>query len=624
MKKILISLLSASVLLGCNEDEVQEETTLLEETEDNNTGGEIETEIDGEQEEELELIEANSIIFQRDMWHFNDEVAYELYGEVGPIIRDGEYAILPVLIDTEDDIEISFGRLFDIGIGTQEGINTMQGFDIRLIDSKENTVSHTAVVQGLYIDFNDSALQTFVGEGSRNEQMMIGANHDPAQYYAVFAAPESDEVHVLFTGEVGIIEQVPVIDREGTGILTFSELEEEENINPNELLHAVPTAEEILEKELMDYELKKLEDQSEAIAARVESLEIYRESVETTVSRIDEVDHSTLILSSDVLFEFDEAELTEEADAELEAAIAELEGVEGGELEIVGHTDNEHTEEYNQELSESRAESVRERLHELMDIERFDEVTTRGESFRQPIADNNTEEGRAQNRRVELHFTPPTEEVEIQVEQDLPKALGEEAEYPGTVQTRFGEIEIDSVRRIDDLLIGRIRVRPNEEGNSGYDALTQIAGIGARGWYADDSGEYNQWSVYTVTLIHEGQRYYPSDYYLTPLVGSDIEMDLEEAENTVNYIVPLSDRYIADMSSLGSDGFYTATVVWPAVNSDTVTIDLSYSEVFGEDEGLTEATAPWRILNVPVENSEEVSAEGQDDIIETEVNDEEE
>lgn len=58
-------------------------------------------------------------------------------------------------------------------------------------------------------------------------------------------------------------------------------------------------------------------------------MESYRESVETSVSRIDEVEHATLILSSDVLFEFDSADLTAEADRELEAVIAELAGVEG-------------------------------------------------------------------------------------------------------------------------------------------------------------------------------------------------------------------------------------------------------------------------------------------------------
>ncbi|MGC8006378.1 OmpA family protein, partial [Salmonella enterica] len=68
---------------------------------------------------------------------------------------------------------------------------------------------------------------------------------------------------------------------------------------------------------------------------------------------------------SDVLFDIDEHELDDDADAALQAAAEELERLEGGELFIIGHTDDVLDEDYNQALSERRAESVQDRLDEL-------------------------------------------------------------------------------------------------------------------------------------------------------------------------------------------------------------------------------------------------------------------
>ena len=67
---------------------------------------------------------------------------------------------------------------------------------------------------------------------------------------------------------------------------------------------------------------------------------------------------------------------------------------------IEGHTDNVDTAEYNQKLSEARANSVRQYL-----INNFGIKATRlaavGYGLTKPIASNNTEEGRQENRRVQ-------------------------------------------------------------------------------------------------------------------------------------------------------------------------------------------------------------------------------
>jgi outer membrane protein OmpA-like peptidoglycan-associated protein len=71
-------------------------------------------------------------------------------------------------------------------------------------------------------------------------------------------------------------------------------------------------------------------------------------------------------------------------------------------LEIAGHTDSRGTNEYNQTLSENRAEAVSTYLASK-GIKRT-RMTTKGYGETQPIATNDTEAGRSQNRRVEFQI----------------------------------------------------------------------------------------------------------------------------------------------------------------------------------------------------------------------------
>lgn len=73
---------------------------------------------------------------------------------------------------------------------------------------------------------------------------------------------------------------------------------------------------------------------------------------------------------------------------------------------IEGHTDNIGSHGYNQNLSQARADAVRQRLITAYGIE-ADRIRSVGYSFDQPIADNSTNEGRALNRRVDAVSSPP-------------------------------------------------------------------------------------------------------------------------------------------------------------------------------------------------------------------------
>lgn len=117
----------------------------------------------------------------------------------------------------------------------------------------------------------------------------------------------------------------------------------------------------------------------------------------------------TVTLTSDVLFAVDEAALTAEARGRL-APVAERirSDGSGGVVTVAGHTDDQGSGSYNQDLSERRAESVRAELADLLtDVDVRFETTGYGESDpRVPnIVDGEpSDENRARNRRVEISY----------------------------------------------------------------------------------------------------------------------------------------------------------------------------------------------------------------------------
>jgi len=74
-------------------------------------------------------------------------------------------------------------------------------------------------------------------------------------------------------------------------------------------------------------------------------------------------------------------------------------------IRIQGHTDSSGTSAYNEELSLRRAEAVRDVLGSRGVSSR--QMLVEGVGAAQPVADNSTPEGRAQNRRVEIHIDVP-------------------------------------------------------------------------------------------------------------------------------------------------------------------------------------------------------------------------
>lgn len=105
-----------------------------------------------------------------------------------------------------------------------------------------------------------------------------------------------------------------------------------------------------------------------------------------------------------VTFEYNSDRLQPEAFATLDEAVETLRMNPDLRIEVAGHTDSSGSDAYNLSLSQRRAEAVR---RYLVDHGVTNALTSRGYGESDPIADNGTEAGRAENRRVLLRILPP-------------------------------------------------------------------------------------------------------------------------------------------------------------------------------------------------------------------------
>lgn len=113
-----------------------------------------------------------------------------------------------------------------------------------------------------------------------------------------------------------------------------------------------------------------------------------------------QTESGVVVTLGDVLFESGQTQLLDEAMASLVEVVDLLQSEPDKNIRIEGHTDSTGDAETNLEISELRANSVFEALASLgVDRSRFT-VVGMGEDF--PIASNDTEEGRRQNRRVDV------------------------------------------------------------------------------------------------------------------------------------------------------------------------------------------------------------------------------
>lgn len=132
--------------------------------------------------------------------------------------------------------------------------------------------------------------------------------------------------------------------------------------------------------------------------------EFRKELADSGIKVIREGDNIRLQLPSNVTFATGSATISQSFNPVLDDVARVLKKYEKTTMLIQGHTDSTGAAEYNQQLSLNRANAVRNHLvGSNVDSRR---VTTEGYGESQPVADNDTKNGRQLNRRVELRILP--------------------------------------------------------------------------------------------------------------------------------------------------------------------------------------------------------------------------
>ncbi|WP_395376695.1 OmpA family protein [Marinicella sp. W31] len=149
---------------------------------------------------------------------------------------------------------------------------------------------------------------------------------------------------------------------------------------------------------------------AEAARAEAEAAKLEMRSLRNQLSELEaqQTDRGLLITLGDVLFEFNQSELKSGAARNLMPLAKAL--IERPQQTVVveGHTDSVGSKEYNKQLSERRAVAVKDYLvAQGIALER---ISTQGLGPDFPIASNNSEGGRQQNRRVEVILPTDTEQ----------------------------------------------------------------------------------------------------------------------------------------------------------------------------------------------------------------------
>ena len=140
---------------------------------------------------------------------------------------------------------------------------------------------------------------------------------------------------------------------------------------------------------------KKMDKKAEELAAAAYNVE--------TVEDANGLEAIKVTFDSGILFATNKADLNAESKKALADFSAKMADLPETDITIYGHTDNTGSDAVNERLSLQRAQSVETYLKNC-GISK-DRMTSEGKSYSMPVASNETKEGRAQNRRVEVYIS---------------------------------------------------------------------------------------------------------------------------------------------------------------------------------------------------------------------------
>ena len=303
----------------------------------------------------------------------------------------------------------------------------------------------------------------------------------------------------------------------------------------------------------------------------------------------------TVTLASDVTFDSDSYNLTAAADAQLQTVADQIaQYPDGGNLDIVGHTDDVADNAHNQTLSENRAGTVKDRLGQLAALTKW-QITTTGKGETEPAINDTTDEARAANRRVVITITPTSGTTAKQPgttgtatppappasDTGLPEAQGPVGTGPDgvTVPGPDGKgqitITLDHVTRNGGLLTAQLTITTGPGGTDDATLTTWLKDPAQA--FASSRGENGGASAVGIanglTLLADGQRLYPTDY-LPP-------------DSTWHH--PLTELYT--YKPLKEGATTTICVAWPDTAQDTLTLD--------HQGNMNTTNYAFRLTNIP-------------------------
>ena len=296
------------------------------------------------------------------------------------------------------------------------------------------------------------------------------------------------------------------------------------------------------------------------------TIERYSRALDDSTNTHTDSKDITVTLASDVTFASDSADLTPQADAQLQTVAGKLgQHPEGGTLAIVGHTDDVQDDAYNQTLSEKRANAVKTRLEQLTSLDKWKtSVSGKGES--EPKIKDTTDQARAANRRVEITLTPTggtTTQKAAPSTGTLPETKGPIAKGSEGVTAKNDSgngqltITLDHVTRTGGYLLGQLQTTLKTTNNSTTGLFhwfkdKEVFLSNVRG--EDETSETAGFAADGLTLLAGGERIYPADYV--------------DAEFKTH--VPLTELALTPFIKAGTT---TVCVVWPDPGGDTITVD---------------------------------------------------
>ena len=161
---------------------------------------------------------------------------------------------------------------------------------------------------------------------------------------------------------------------------------------------------QIAQQQALSAEQRAAQQQAQAAAAMAQA-SVAQDRVRALAAQLrdmeaQQTERGLLVTLGDVLFAFNKAELSAQAAPRLDKLANFLQQFPDRKLLIEGYTDSVGSDSYNQDLSDRRAQAVRDALVQRgVDSSR---ISARGYGKAHPVADNASPEGRAMNRRVEI------------------------------------------------------------------------------------------------------------------------------------------------------------------------------------------------------------------------------